>query len=227
VAFPYPARLVAEMVGTFFFFFLGFSGISAAVVYPDSIGSGGIAAGFGLGLALAIFSFGHISGGHFNPAVTFGLACGRQFRWTEVPMYWLAQIIGGAIAAGAAGLLYGDAVESALVNAPSGSDGQSLFVEIIGTMLFLIIISAVATDSRAPWYGVLAPLAIGGFIFTAATVLGPFSSGSFNPARSIAPVIFAGDAANLWIYVAGPLIGGLLGGAIYWLIRRQAPEPSS
>ncbi|MBM3697867.1 MAG: aquaporin, partial [Actinobacteria bacterium] len=84
--------------------------------------------------------------------------------------------------------------------------------------LFVIVISAVATD-KAPWSGILAPIAIGGFIFTAATVVGPISGGSFNPARSIAPAIYTQDATDLWIYIIGPLIGGAIGGVIYWLIR--------
>jgi MIP family channel proteins len=218
---PYSTRLVAELVGTFGFFFLGFCGIAATIDEPTAIGIGGVAAGFGLGLALMIFAFGHISGGHFNPAVSLGLAIGRQFPWTEVVGYWIAQLIGGVAAAAVAGQAFGAGVEDALLNQPSGSDAQSFWLELVATALFLIVISAVATDSRAPWYGVFAPIAIGGFIFTAATVVGPFTSGSFNPARSIAPAILAGDATNLWIYIAGPFVGGIIGGLVFWALRRS------
>lgn len=222
----YPRRLLAEMIGTFGFFFLGFSGLAAAAERQGSITSVGIAIGFGLGLALMIFAFGHISGGHFNPAVTLGLAFGRQFPWKEIPGYWLAQFIGGMLAAGVATSLY-DTSDSAFLNSPGqSSTGEALIAEIIGTMLFLLVISAVATDARAKWSPILAPLAIGGFIFTAATVIGPFSSGSFNPARSLAPAVLAGNATDLWIFIVGPLVGGLLGGLIYLFVRNPEDQPA-
>ena len=216
---PYPTRLLAEVLGTFGFFFIGFSGIAVSVNHPGAIGSGGIAAGFGLGLGLMIFAFGHISGGHFNPAVTLGLVAGRQFPLKELPGYWIAQIVGGVAAAGVAAAAYSSAARDALVTHPGGSDAQALWLEILATTLFVIVISAVATDARAPWKGLLAPVAIGGFIFTAATVIGPFSGGSFNPARSIAPAIVAADGTDLWIYLVGPLVGGVVGGLVYLFIR--------
>jgi aquaporin NIP len=219
----YTRRLLAEMIGTFGFFFLGFSGIAASAERPGSITSIGIALGFGLGLALMIFAFGHISGGHFNPAVTLGLACGRQFPWKEVLGYWGAQFVGGTIAAGIATALYNTA-DTAFLNSPGqSSSGEAFIAELIGTLLFLIVISAVATDPRPPWSGLFAPVAIGGYIFAASVVIGPFSSGSFNPARSIAPAVIAGDATDLWIYVAGPLAGGIIGGIVYLFVRRPTP----
>lgn len=220
---PYPTRLLAELIGTFGFFFLGFTGIAASIDQPDAIGVASVAAGFGLGLALMIFAFGHISGGHFNPAVTLGLAVGRQFPFREVLGYWFAQIIGGVAAAAVVSTVFSSAVEDALVNhpAPGVGDGQAFVLEMIATAMFLLVISAVATDVRAPWNGVFAPIAIGGFIFTAATVVGPFTSGSFNPARSLAPAILAADGTDLWIYLVAPAVGGVIGGLIYWFVRRN------
>ena len=220
MTYPYWKRMLVEALGTFGFFLFGFSGIAAAVLLPGSIGAGGVAAGFGLGLALMIFAFGHISGGHFNPAVTLGLASGRQFPWSELIGYWIAQLVGAFCAMGAAYAIYSSSVQDALVNNPGKGigTGTAVAIEIIFTALFVIVISAVATD-KAPWSGILAPIAIGGFIFTAATVVGPISGGSFNPARSIAPAIYAQDATNLWIYIVGPLLGGAIGGIVYWLIR--------
>ena len=217
----YTRRLLAEMIGTFGFFFLGFSGLAAATEREGSISSIGVALGFGFGVALMIFAFGHISGGHFNPAVTLGLACGKQFPWREIPGYWGAQFIGGALAAGFAAAVY-ETSDATFLNAPSGGSGQSLVVEMIGTMLFLLVIAAVATDARAPWSGVFAPVAIGGFIFTAATVLGPFSSGSFNPVRSVSPAAIAGSGTDLWVFVVGPLVGGIVGGLVYGYMRRPS-----
>ena len=150
----YRSRLIAEFIGTFFFFFLGFSGIAASVDLPGSISSAGVAAGFGLGLALAIFAFGHISGGHYNPAVTLGLAIGRQFPAKEVLGYWLAQFIGGVCAAGLAASLHSEKVQNALGSSPGDTPvGKAFVIEAVGTFLFVMLISAVATDKRAPWYG--------------------------------------------------------------------------
>ena len=96
---PLANRILAEIIGTFGFFFAGFSGLAANILHKGSIDGQGMAVGFGLGLAMMIFAFGHISGGHYNPAVTLGLACGGRFAWKEVPIYWIAQVIGGVGAA--------------------------------------------------------------------------------------------------------------------------------
>jgi len=172
-----------------------------------------------------IFAFGHVSGGHYNPAVSLGLAFGGQFPWGEVPVYWGAQLVGGLAAAGVVRALFTSQVGDALVNAPGAANGTAFTLEIIATLLFVVVIHAVATDKRAPWQGVFAPVAIGGFIFTAATVVGPISGGSFNPARSLAPAIIAGDFSNVWIYIFGPLIGGAAAGVLYGLLRRWQRVP--
>lgn len=216
-------RLIAEFLGTFGFFFLGFTGIAAATEIPGAITSAGVAAGFGLGVAMMIFAFGHISGGHFNPAVTLGLACGRRFPWKEAAAYWGAQLAGGLGACLAIALLFGEVVTDALPNRAGDaiSDAGALGLEGLTTFLFLLVIMAVATDERAAWHGVMAPVAIGGFIFTAATVVGPFTSGSFNPARSLAPSLVAGSFEDLWIFVIGPMLGAAAAGFVYAFIRRS------
>jgi glycerol uptake facilitator protein/aquaporin Z/aquaporin NIP len=216
-------RLLAEVVGTFGFFFIGFSGIAAAVNLPGSIAPAGVAAGFGLGLGLMIAAFGQISGGHFNPAVTLGLAVGRKFPMAVVIPYWVAQLIGGFIAAVVATILYTSDVKDSLVNTPGGGvdDWRAMLVELVAVFLFVSVIITVATDDSAPWKGVLAPLAIGGFIFTAAVTMGPTTGGSFNPARSIDPAIWAGDLGKIWIYIVGPLAGGALAGVLSVAMRGE------
>jgi MIP family channel proteins len=221
-------RLLAEVIGTFGFFFIGFSGIAAAHNIPGSIGSAGIAAGFGLGLGLMIAAFGQISGGHFNPAVTFGLAVGRKFPMSAVIPYWVAQLIGGFIAAVIASVLYTNDVKDSLVTNPGlgVEDWRAMLMELVAVFLFVSVIITVATDDSAPWKGVLAPVAIGGFIFVAAVTIGPMSGGSFNPARSIDPAIWAWEFGNLWIYIVGPLIGAALAGALSIALRGEGvPEP--
>jgi len=214
-------RLLAEVIGTFGFFFIGFSGIAASVNLPGSIASAGVAAGFGLGLGLMIAAFGQISGGHYNPAVTFGLAVGRKFPMSAVIPYWVAQLIGGFIAAVVATILYTSDVKDSLVTNPGKGveDWRAMLIELVAVFLFVSVIITVATDDSAPWKGVLAPVAIGGFIFTAAVTMGPSSGGSFNPARSIDPAIWAGELGNVWIYIVGPLLGAALAGALSMAMR--------
>jgi len=217
------ARLLAEVVGTFGFFFIGFSGIAASVNLPLSITPAGIAAGFGLGLGLMIAALGQISGGHFNPAVSLGLAVGKKFPLRDVIPYWVAQLVGGFIAAVVAALLYTTDVKDALVNAPaSGVDNwRALLIEAVGTFLFILVIITVATDDTAAWKGVLAPVAIGGFIFTAALTLGAFTGGSFNPARSLDPAVYALEFGDIWIYLAGPLLGAAVAGVVSLVLRSE------
>lgn len=220
-----PLRLLAEAIGTFGFFFLGFSGVAAAIAQEGSIGPAGVAAGFGLGLGLMIFALGHLSGGHFNPAVTLGLATGRQFPMSEVVPYWVAQLVGGGVAVVVARIVYIGPLGHAIVNAPGAgiSDGRALLMEAIATFLFVLVIQTVATNPNAAWKGVQAPIAIGGFIFAAALVIGPNSGGSFNPARSIAPAVLDGTWSHLWVYIVGPLAGGAVAGVLYSVMRDSEP----
>jgi MIP family channel proteins len=221
---PLGVRLGAEAVGTFLFFFLGFSGIAVSTdIGVDAIGPLGIAFGFGLGLALAITAFGHLSGGHFNPAVSAGLAVAGKFPSRDVIPYWIAQLVGGFVAVLVMALVYTSEVTDALDTNPGIGidDWAALVLELIATALFVMVILTVATDGRAAWKGVMAPLLIGLFIFTAATTVGPASGGSFNPARSLDPVLYNQDWGDVWIYLIGPLAGGVIGGAVWgYLVGR-------
>ena len=225
---PLGTRLAAEAVGTFLFFFLGFSGIAVATDFGlEAIGPLGIAFGFGLGLALAITAFGHISGGHFNPAVSAGLAIAGKFPSRDVIPYWIAQLVGGFGAVLVMAIVYskrGHGLRSDTHPGAGIDDWAALVLEIIATALFVMVILTVATDERAAWKGVMAPFLIGLFIFTAAMTVGPASGGSFNPARSLDPVLYNQDWGNVWIYIVGPLAGGVLGGAIWtYLVAGRKP----
>jgi aquaporin Z len=191
----------------------------AALFSAPSAGLVAVAFAVGLSVLAMAFAVGHISGGHFNPAVSAGLAAGGRFPAGEVLPYWAAQIVGGLVAALLAKAVYPGPVGPAIVSHPTIGQFDAFLVELVGTLLFVMVISAVATDKEAPWNGILAPVAIGGFIYVAATVIGPFSSGSFNPARSLAPAIVQGDFHDLWIFIFGPLIGGVLGGLAYTGLR--------
>lgn len=209
-------RLGAEAVGTFLFFFLGFSGVAVVAQFGiEAIGTLGVALGFGFGLALAITAFGHVSGGHYNPAVTLGLAVSGRHPMPEVIPYWVAQLVGGFVAVVVSAIAYDSEATDALSTNPGSDDWKALVLEIVATALFLMVILTVATDGRAPWNGVMAPLSIGLFIFTAAVTVGPTSGGSFNPARSLDPVLWNQDWSNVWIYLVGPLVGGVVGASIW------------
>ncbi|HEU5207560.1 MAG TPA: aquaporin [Gaiellaceae bacterium] len=221
-------RLGAEAVGTFLFFFLGFSGIAVVVdIGADAITPLGVAAGFGFGLALAITAFGHISGGHFNPAVSAGLAIAGRFPSRDVIPYWIAQLVGGFGAVLVMAIVYSSEVTDSLQTQPGSGidDWAALVLEIVATGLFVMVILTAATDERAAWKGVMAPFLIGLFIFTAAVTVGPASGGSFNPARSLDPVLYNQEWGDVWIYIVGPLAGAVLGGAIWtYLVAGRKPS---
>jgi MIP family channel proteins len=214
-------KLAAELVGTFGFFFIGYTGIAATVDVNAPVY---VPIGFGFGLAAMIFAFGHISGGHFNPAVTAGLTAAGRFPTSDVVPYWVAQLAGGLVAAIAIRIIFsGDAVSAAVTRpGPGISDFTAMIVELIFTFLFVLVIATVATDARAPWNGVFAPFAIGLFIFTQAAVIGGVSGGSLNPAISLAPAIVDGSLSNVWIYIVGPLAGGVLAGFTHAYFREEA-----
>ena len=224
---PLGLRLVAEALGTFLFFFLGFSGIAVLVdVGPEAITSLGIAAGFGFGLTLAITAFGHLTGGHFNPAVSAGLAIAGKFPARDILPYWVAQLVGGFGAVLVMAIVYSSEVMDSLHTQPGSGidDWAALVLEIVATALFVMVILTVATDDRAAWKGVMAPFLIGLFIFTAAATVGPASGGSYNPARSLDPVLWNQEWSDVWIYIVGPLAGGVLGGAIWaYVVGRREP----
>jgi len=227
---PLTQRLAAEVVGTFGFFFAGFCGIVTLKTQGGlSIQAVGIAAGFGFGLALMIFAFGHISGGHYNPAVTLGLTTARRFPGSELLPYWLAQLVGGVLAALAIRVIFNNALLKATLTLPGVgiTHGKAFALEAIFTFLFVLVVTTVATDDRAPWKGVFAPFAIGLFIFTAASVAGPMSGGSFNPARSLAPALVSGTFTDIWIYLLAPLLGGAVGGLLHTYFHPSGAEAAA
>ena len=208
-------RLAAEALGTFALVFFGAGAIMVATKY-GSFGQLGVALAFGLAVAAMIYTLGHISGAHINPAVSLAFALARHFPWRHVGAYWIAQCLG---ATAAALMLRGSLGDIADVGAtaPSGSDGQSFLWEVVLTFFLMLVIMAVATDTRA--VGEAAALAVGGAVGLGALVGGPISGASMNPARSLGPALAAGDLGDLWIYVLAPLLGAALGAVAYQLLR--------
>jgi aquaporin NIP len=209
--------LVAETIGTFALVFAG-AGAIMVDAKTHQLGHVGVAITFGLVIMFGIYSVGHISGAHFNPAVTFGFALTRHFPWPRAVGYWAAQIIGALVAAA---ILRGSLGNVAHVGAtlPSGSEGQSFLWEVILTFFLMFVIMSVATDTRA--VGEAAAIAIGGTVGLDAMFGGPISGASMNPARSLGPALVGGDLHALWLYIAAPLAGAALGGVVYQYVRGE------
>jgi aquaporin NIP len=210
-------RLVAEALGTFALVFFGAGAIMVAAKY-GSFGQLGIALAFGLVIAAMVYALGHISGAHLNPAVSLGFALSRHFPWRLVGGYWVAQCAGAIAAAFLLRASLGDVADVG-ATMPSDSDGQSLLWEVVLTFVLMLVIMAVATDTRA--VGEAAALAIGGAVALGALVGGPVSGASMNPARSLGPALAAGELGDLWIYLLAPLLGAALGAVAYQLLRGE------
>ena len=211
----YARALVAEAIGTFA---LVFSGCGAIMVdaKTHALGHVGVAFCFGLVIMVMIYAVGHVSGAHFNGAVTFAFAVTRHFPWSRAVGYWAAQLAG---ALAAAALLRGSLGDVAHVGAtlPSGSQGQSFLWELVLSAFLMFVILAVATDTRA--VGEAAAIAIGGTIGLDALFGGPISGASMNPIRSLGPALVSGDLHALWLYILAPIVGTTLGGLAYQFVR--------
>ena len=202
--------IAAEFLGTFALVFFGCGAIANGL--PPTA----VALAFGLVIGVMIYALGHISGAHFNPAVSIGFAISRHLPWSKVAVYAAAQVLGATAAALVLRVTLGPGADLG-VTQPAGSDLQSFAWEAILTFFLMLVITAVATDIRA--VGQAAALAIGGTVALGALVGGPISGASMNPARSIGPAIVSGDLAHLWIYVAAPIVGAVAGSITYALFR--------
>jgi aquaporin Z len=213
------SRLIAEVFGTFV---LVFGVIGTALFAGKSVGFLGIALAVGLAVLTAAYAVGHISGGHFNPAVTLGAAAAGRMRWADVVPYIIAQILGGLVATlvlwlllTASGLPLGfDQVSNGFdAHSPAGFGLVAVLIaEAVATAVFLwIILGVTAPGSTTAGF---APLAIGLALTMVHLVMIPVSGSSVNPARSIATAVFGGpDAlAQLWVFLLAPAVGGLVAG---------------
>ena len=213
--------LAAELVGTFALVFAGCGAIMVDAK-TGALGHVGVAISFGLVIMAMIYAVGHISGAHFNPAVTFAFALSRHFPWSRATGYWGAQLLGALVAAL---LLRGSLGNIAHVGAtlPSGSQGQSFLWELVLSFFLMLVIMAVATDTRA--VGEAAAIAVGGTVGLDAMFGGPISGASMNPARSFGPAVVSGDLHALWLYLLAPLVGAALGAVVYQFVRGESPGP--
>lgn len=214
--------VAAEAIGTFALVFAGCGAIMVDAK-TGSLGHLGVALAFGLVIMAMIYAVGHVSGAHFNPAVTFAFALTRHFPWPRAFLYWVAQAAGALAAALLLRVSLGD-VAGVGVTLPAGSQGQSFLWETVLTFFLMFVIMAVATDTRA--VGEAAAIAIGGTVGLDALFGGPVSGASMNPARSLGPALVGGDLTALWLYLTAPLLGAALGAVAYQLVRGDQPSPA-
>ncbi|SRR5579883_458864 len=212
-------RVLAEALGTFAIVFFGCGAIMLADRMPGAISVSAIPVVFGVVVAAMIYGLGHVSGAHFNPAVTLTFAVTRHFPFAEVLFYWVGQFV-GAIAASAllSYLFIGGNTFGATV--PHVPQMQALVWEAVMTFFLMLVIMAVATDTRA--VGTMAGAAIGGVVMIDAFIGGWATGASMNPARSLAPALLQGAMNSVWIYFLAPMVGALVGGVVYKMVGRTS-----
>jgi MIP family channel proteins len=217
-------RAVAEGIGVFALVFAGCGAIVAEAEHPGTLGTVGIALVFGLVIMAMIYATGHLSGAHLNPAVTVAFVVTRHFPRAEALAYLVAQLAGALAAAGLLAAIWPSEPAALGATLPTVGVGSALAYEAVLTAFLMFVILAVATDTRA--VGPAAAIAIGGTVGLDALFGGPITGASMNPARSIGPALVSGELHDLWIYIAAPLAGAIVGAVAYQLVRGEHPvEP--
>lgn len=217
---------LAEGIGTFGLVFAGCGAIMIDALSHGQITHVGVGLVFGLIITVMIYAFGHISGAHFNPAVTLGFVLARHFPVRRLWVYWGAQFVGAILASLCLRWLLGN-VSHLGATLPSGTGGawQSFALEALLTFFLMVVIMAMATDTRA--VGQAAALAIGATVALEALFAGPISGASMNPARSLAPALASFTWTAQWVYVSAPFMGAVAGALVYRWIREAGQLPSS
>ena len=236
-----PKKLAAEFIGTAALVICGPGTAAATFVVAKSTGVafsmaqlGIISFAFMMVIIAMVYTIGHISGCHINPAVTLALAAAKKAPWSDVPGYLVAQFLGGTAGAFAIwGILGQPGVDAGLgvLSYTPGNTGHAFFAELIGTFLLVLVVFGTATDSRATpgWYG----LAIPSVVFAVITVVGPVTGAALNPARYIGPMIarasLGGGKGLLWeqvpTYFIATFAAGLLAAAVYAFLGAVKPAP--
>lgn len=208
----------AEAVGTAFILLAGGGAILAGA---DAVA---VVASFGATVAVLVYALGHVSGAHFNPAITVAFAATGHFPWRRVPGYALAQLLGATAGATALLLVADDVTPVAAAIRPGLGWAAALAVEALATFLLAFAIVAVATDRRAAQG--LAGVAIGLAVSVGSLWAGPLTGAAMNPARALGPAAVAGVWQDAWVHVVGPLAGAVAAMALYqWLRPASKPTP--
>ncbi len=226
--------LIVEFIGPFALVFAG----AGSIILTQGQDIVAIALAHGLAIGLLVLAAGHISGGHFNPAVTAAVLVTRRMDVRTAALYVVAQLAGALAGAGALTLVYRDIERNAVnLGVPAVganlSSGNALIAEIISTFFLVFVIFGTAVDERTP--KIIAGLAIGLTITMGVLAGGSISGAALNPARWFGPAVVQNDFSNFWIWIVGPLVGGVAAGVLYndvllerapVAIRRAAPPPA-
>jgi aquaporin Z len=196
--------LLAEALGTFCIVFAGTGAMVINDVSNGSITHAGVAITFGLVVLAMIYTFGDVSGAHFNPAVTIAFALAGRFEARRIPAYVVAQVAGAMAGSGVLVAMF-PGHETLGATLPTGAAMRSLVLEAILTFILMMVILAVSSGPKER--GIIAGIVVGSVVALEAMFAGPISGASMNPARSIAPAVVSGNVGDLWVYIAGPVIG--------------------
>ncbi len=214
-------KLWSECFGTFALVFCGTGAIVINDVTGGTITHAGIALTFGLVVMALIYTFGDISGAHFNPAVTVAFTIAKRFEARYVVPFIAAQLMGGLAASLLLKVLF-PSHPSLGATVPHGAALQSLILEIVLTWFLMLVILNVSTGAKEK--GITAGIAVGAVIGLEAMFAGPICGASMNPVRSIAPALVSLHFGNLWIYILGPVLGAFLAIPTFVLVREAKTE---
>ena len=211
----------AEFLGSFIMIFCGTAAMAINEVTAGSITHPGVAITWGLVVMALIYAFGHISGAHFNPAVTIGFAFAKKFAWKKAPGYILVQILGSLAASGLVLFLFPQS-EYLGATIPVLDALRAFVLELFLTFFLMIVIINVSTGSKE--LGMMAGIAVGSVILLEAMFAGPMTKASMNPARSIGPALVSGHLEHLWLYILAPILGSILAVVSYNLMATKTIE---
>ena len=230
-----PQKLIAEFVGTFAFIFISAGTICAdqflAASGQNGVGLLGIAVGSGLAFAIVVTALGHISGGHFNPAITIGFWVTRRLGTLDSIAYWIAQLLGATAAAYLLKLTIPDTTWTAKalgsITPDLGGDftrAHGITLEAVMTFVLVLVVFATAVDAKAA-FDKISGFAIGLAVTVDILLGGPFTGAAVNPARAFGPALATSHWQNHGVYWAGPLLGGVLAAVLYdrVFLRDQPP----
>jgi len=213
---------VTELLATFVLVLGGCGAAAVNVTTGGSVTPLGVSLAFGLAVTVMVYTVGHISGAHMNPAVSLALALTRRFPPVQLITYLCAQVAGATLAGVLLDVLLPRAAAAAALTLPRGTAPHAFLTEAVMTAVLMFVIMGVATDTRA--VGQAAAVAIGGVVVMADLVAGPISGGSLNPARSLGPAIADNTYTSIWIYLTAPVLGAVVGAFAYQFIRGDTPQ---
>ncbi|MFQ5694931.1 MAG: MIP/aquaporin family protein [Terriglobia bacterium] len=212
-------KALAEFVGTLALIFIGAGSILADQFTNGGVGLVGIALAHGLTIAVMVSAIGHISGGHINPAVTFGALVAKKISVNEAVVYWVAQLAGGTVGAALLVPIFPESARSAVnLGTPALAAGvapmQGILLEAALTFFLVFVVFATAIDERGA-FKMVGGFAIGLVVTFDILAGGPLSGASMNPARSFGPALVSGFWEAHWVYWVGPLAGGAMAALLY------------